>query len=166
MGELLAEKVRRTIPADEIDVVIPIPDSSRPAAMQLAQALAIPTGKVSSKPLRRPHLHHAGPGGAAESRCARSSTPVARFKGKRVLLVDDSIVRGTTSREIVDRWRGRRRPQGLFRLGGAAGALPQCPGIDMPTRQSSSPPARRRNRQRDRRRRLGLPGYRRPSSGR
>ena len=103
MGETLAQRVISTMPPIEIDVVIPIPESSRPVghAAGAEDRQAVSRG-LRQEPLRRPHLHHAGAGACARSRCARSSTPSCmEFKGRNVLLVDDSIVRGTTSKEIV-----------------------------------------------------------------
>jgi len=103
MGELLSEKVRKTIPVEEIDVVIPIPDSSRPSAMQLAQVLGIPfrEGFVKNRYVGRTFIM---PGQSMRKKSVRQklNTVGQEFKGKRVLLVDDSIVRGTTSREIVE----------------------------------------------------------------
>jgi amidophosphoribosyltransferase len=78
MGELLAEKVKRIIPVDEIDVVIPIPDSSRPSAMQLAQALGIPSARVSSRIAMSDGPSSCPARPCARSRCARSSIPSAR----------------------------------------------------------------------------------------
>ncbi len=136
MGELLAEKVRRTIPVEEIDVVIPIPDSSRPAAMQLAQALAIPyrEGFVKNRYVGRTFIM---PGQAMRRKSVRQklNTCGQEFKGKRVLLVDDSIVRGTTSREIVDMARAAGALKVYFASAAPPVRFPNVYGIDMPTRQ-------------------------------
>lgn len=124
-SEALAEKVKKHIPVEDIDVVIPIPDSSRPSAMQLAQALGIPFREGFSRTATS-----AGPSSCPGSRCTKKSVRQKlngqEFKGKRVLLVDDSIVRGTTSREIVEMARGGRGGQGLFRFRRATGTLPEC----------------------------------------
>ena len=135
MGELLAEKVKATIPVDEIDVVIPIPDSSRPSAMQLAQALGIPfrEGFVKNRYVGRTFIM---PGQAMRKKSVRQklNTVGQEFKGKRVLLVDDSIVRGTTSREIVDMARAAGAVKVYFASAAPPVRFPNVYGIDMPTR--------------------------------
>ena len=126
MGEYLADKVARNMRLGDIDVVMPIPDSSRPAAMQLAARLGLDyrEGLIKNRYVGRTFIM---PGQAVRRKSVRQKLNAIgmEFKGKNVLLVDDSIVRGTTSREIVDMAR-RWRQQGLFRLGRASGALPQC----------------------------------------
>ena len=135
MGELLAEKVKRIIPVDEIDVVIPIPDSSRPSAMQLAQALGIPfrEGFVKNRYVGRTFIM---PGQAMRKKSVRQklNTVGQEFKGKRVLLVDDSIVRGTTSREIVEMARAAGATKVYFASAAPPVRFPNVYGIDMPTR--------------------------------
>lgn len=135
MGEHLAEKVRRHIPVDEIDVVIPIPDSSRPAAMQLAQALGIPfrEGFVKNRYVGRTFIM---PGQSMRRKSVRQklNTCGQEFKGKRVLLVDDSIVRGTTSREIVEMARAAGALKVYFASAAPPVRYPNVYGIDMPTR--------------------------------
>lgn len=122
MGEHLADKVIRKIPVKEIDVVIPIPDSSRPSAMQLAQRLGIPyrEGFVKNRYIGRTFIM---PGQSTRRKSVRQklNTVAQEFKGKRVLLVDDSIVRGTTSREIVDMARAAGALKVYF-----ASAAPPC----------------------------------------
>ncbi|MGH8741858.1 MAG: amidophosphoribosyltransferase, partial [Burkholderiales bacterium] len=102
MGEKLAQKIRRSYRHLDIDVVIPIPDSSRPSALQLAQGLGLPyrEGFVKNRYIGRTFIM---PGQAVRRRSVRQklNTIGVEFKGKNVLLVDDSIVRGTTSGEIV-----------------------------------------------------------------
>lgn len=135
MGEYLADEVARRIPVDEIDVVIPIPDSSRPSAMQLAQRLAIPyrEGFVKNRYIGRTFIM---PGQAARKKSVRQklNTVGQEFKGKRVLLVDDSIVRGTTSREIVDMARASGALKVYFASAAPPVRFPNVYGIDMPTR--------------------------------
>ncbi|HNP03754.1 MAG TPA: amidophosphoribosyltransferase [Rhodocyclaceae bacterium] len=135
MGEFLAEKVRRIIPVDEIDVVIPIPDSSRPAAMQLAQVLGIPyrEGFVKNRYVGRTFIM---PGQSMRRKSVRQklNTCGQEFKGKKVLLVDDSIVRGTTSREIVDMARAAGAKKVYFASAAPPVRFPNVYGIDMPTR--------------------------------
>ncbi len=135
MGESLAEKVRKTIPVDEIDVVIPIPDSSRPSAMQLAQTLGIPfrEGFVKNRYVGRTFIM---PGQSMRKKSVRQklNTVGQEFKGKRVLLVDDSIVRGTTSREIVDMARAAGAVKVFFASAAPPVRFPNVYGIDMPTR--------------------------------
>jgi amidophosphoribosyltransferase len=135
MGELLAEKVKNYIPVDEIDVVIPIPDSSRPSAMQLAQTLGIPfrEGFVKNRYVGRTFIM---PGQAMRKKSVRQklNTVGQEFKGKRVLLVDDSIVRGTTSREIVEMARAAGAVKVYFASAAPPVRFPNVYGIDMPTR--------------------------------
>ncbi len=107
MGEYLADKIRHTMPHLAIDAVIPIPDSSRPSAMELAVRLGIPyrEGFVKNRYIGRTFIM---PGQSMRRKSVRQklNAIAQEFRGKNVLLVDDSIVRGTTSREIV-RWRAR-----------------------------------------------------------
>ncbi len=135
MGETLAEKVKKQIPVEEIDVVIPIPDSSRPSAMQLAQALGIPfrEGFVKNRYVGRTFIM---PGQSVRRKSVRQklNTCGQEFKGKRVLLVDDSIVRGTTSREIVEMARAAGAVKVYFASASPPVRFPNVYGIDMPTR--------------------------------
>ncbi len=102
MGETLAQRLISTIPPSEIDVVIPIPDSSRPAAMQLAHRLGVKyrEGFVKNRYVGRTFIM---PGQAARKKSVRQKLNAIEleFKGRNVLLVDDSIVRGTTCKQIV-----------------------------------------------------------------
>jgi amidophosphoribosyltransferase len=135
MGEFLADKVHAHLPISEIDVVIPIPDSSRPAAMQLAQKLGLPyrEGFVKNRYVGRTFIM---PGQTIRKKSVLQKLNTIRqeFRDKRVLLVDDSIVRGTTSREIIEMARvaGARRVY----LASAAPPVryPNVYGINMPTR--------------------------------
>ncbi len=135
MGEHLADKVIKKIPVKEIDVVIPIPDSSRPSAMQLAQRLGIPyrEGFVKNRYIGRTFIM---PGQATRRKSVRQklNTVAQEFKGKNVLLVDDSIVRGTTSREIVDMARAAGAHKVYFASASPPVRFPNVYGIDMPTR--------------------------------
>jgi len=135
MGEHLADKVARHIPVSEIDVVIPIPDSSRPAAMQLAQKLGIPyrEGFVKNRYIGRTFIM---PGQSTRQKSVRQklNTVGEEFRGKRVLLVDDSIVRGTTSREIVEMARTAGASKVYFASAAPPVRFPNVYGIDMPTR--------------------------------
>ena len=124
------------LPPTEIDVVIPIPESSRPSATQLAHLLGIPYREafVKNRYVGRTFIM---PGQSVRKKSVRQKLNViaSEFKGRNVLLVDDSIVRGTTSREIVQMARdaGARRVY----LASAAPPVrfPNVYGIDMPTLQ-------------------------------
>ncbi|EXI79473.1 MAG: Amidophosphoribosyltransferase [Candidatus Accumulibacter appositus] len=135
MGEHLADKLVKHIPVEEIDVVIPIPDSSRPSAMQLAQRINVPyrEGFVKNRYIGRTFIM---PGQATRKRSVRQklNTVAQEFKGKRVLLVDDSIVRGTTSREIVEMARAAGALKVYFASASPPVRYPNVYGIDMPTR--------------------------------
>jgi len=135
MGQHLAEKVKQNLPVDEIDVVIPIPDSSRPSAMELAQTLGIPyrEGFVKNRYIGRTFIM---PGQSTRRKSVRQklNTVGEEFRGKRVLLVDDSIVRGTTSREIVEMARAAGALKVYFASAAPPVRFPNVYGIDMPTR--------------------------------
>ncbi|HVS26830.1 MAG TPA: amidophosphoribosyltransferase [Burkholderiales bacterium] len=136
MGESLAEKIRRQYRALEIDVVIPIPDSSRPSAMQLANRLGIPyrEGFIKNRYIGRTFIM---PGQAIRRKSVRQklNAMAVEFKGKNVLLVDDSIVRGTTSSEIVQMAREAGARKVYFASAAPPVRFPNVYGIDMPTRQ-------------------------------
>ncbi len=135
MGEFLADKIKHTLPHLKIDAVIPIPDSSRPSAMELAARLDIPyrEGFVKNRYIGRTFIM---PGQATRRKSVRQklNAIAQEFKGKNVLLVDDSIVRGTTSREIVM----MAREAGALNVYMASAAPPvryaNVYGIDMPSR--------------------------------
>lgn len=135
MGEFLAEKVRRELQDGEIDVVMPIPDSSRPAAMQLAHALNLEyrEGFIKNRYIGRTFLM---PGQAVRRKSVRQKLNAigSEFKGKSVLLVDDSIVRGTTSQEIVQMAREAGARRVIFASAAPPVKFPNVYGIDMPTR--------------------------------
>src|SRR5882672_2339113 len=134
MGEKLAQKIRRQYKLD-VDVVIPIPDSSRPSALQLAAGLGVPyrEGFVKNRYIGRTFIM---PGHAVRKRSVRQKlNPMAmEFAGKNVLLVDDSIVRGTTSREIVQMARESGARKVFFASAAPPVRFPNVYGIDMPTR--------------------------------
>jgi amidophosphoribosyltransferase len=135
LGETLAKRVLTEIPPGEIDVVIPVPESSRPSAMQLAQAIGRPyrEGFVKNRYVGRTFIM---PGQAVRKKSVRQKLSAinAEFKGRRVLLVDDSIVRGTTSREIVQMAREAGASKVYLASAAPAVRYPNVYGIDMPTR--------------------------------
>jgi amidophosphoribosyltransferase len=135
MGEKLAQKIRRLPRKLEVDVVIPIPDSSRPSALSLAAGLGVPyrEGFVKNRYIGRTFIM---PGQAVRTRSVRQKlNPMSlEFSGKNVLLVDDSIVRGTTSREIVQMARESGARRVFFASAAPPVRFPNVYGIDMPTR--------------------------------
>ncbi|MBC7414454.1 MAG: amidophosphoribosyltransferase, partial [Herminiimonas sp.] len=135
MGEYLAEKIRREFSSGEIDVVMPIPDSSRPSAMELALKLNLDyrEGFIKNRYIGRTFLM---PGQAIRKKSVRQKLNAigSEFKGKTVLLVDDSIVRGTTSREIVQMARDSGAKRVIFASAAPPVKFPNVYGIDMPTR--------------------------------
>ncbi len=134
MGENLADKIRAMEDID-IDVVIPIPDSSRPSALQLANRLGIDfrEGFVKNRYIGRTFIM---PGQAMRKKSVRQKLNAigVEFKGKNVMLVDDSIVRGTTSREIVQMAREAGALKVYFASAAPPVRFPNVYGIDMPTR--------------------------------
>ncbi len=135
MGEYLAEKIRREFSAGDIDVVMPIPDSSRPSAMELAMTLNLDyrEGFIKNRYIGRTFPM---PGQAIRRKSLRHKLNAisAEFKGKSVLLVDDSIVRGTTRREIVQMARDSGAKRVIFASAAPPVKFPNVYGIDMPTR--------------------------------
>ncbi len=135
MGESLAAKVRHTLPLGDIDVVMPIPDSSRPAAMQMALRLGLEyrEGFIKNRYVGRTFIM---PGQAVRKKSVRQKlNPIpVEFKGKNVLLVDDSIVRGTTSNQIVEMARESGANKVIFASAAPPVRFPNVYGIDMPTR--------------------------------
>ncbi|MGZ8198380.1 MAG: amidophosphoribosyltransferase [Burkholderiales bacterium] len=135
MGESLGDKIRRDYSHLDIDVVIPIPDSSRPAAMQLSKQLNLPyrEGFIKNRYIGRTFIM---PGQAIRRKSVRQKLNAIgmEFKGKNVLLVDDSIVRGTTSREIVQMAREAGARRVFFASAAPPVRFPNVYGIDMPSR--------------------------------
>ena len=133
MGELLAEKIRRERPEHGIDVVIPIPDTSRTSALQVAQLLGVKyrEGFIKNRYIGRTFIM---PGQEMRSRSVRSKLNAIdlEFRGKNVLLVDDSIVRGTTSAQIIDIAREAGAKTVYFASAAPPVRHPNVYGIDMP----------------------------------
>ena len=135
MGEYLADKVLSEIPVEDIDVVMPIPDSSRPAAIQLALKLGVEyrEGFIKNRYIGRTFIMP-GQGMRKKSVRQKLNAITSEFKDKNVLLVDDSIVRGTTSREIVQMAREAGARKVYFASAAPPVLYPNVYGIDMPTR--------------------------------
>ncbi|GAA5786508.1 amidophosphoribosyltransferase [Chitiniphilus shinanonensis] len=135
MGVRLADKVRSMVPALDIDVVIPIPDTSRDAALELANVLGLPyrEGFIKNRYIGRTFIM---PGQASRKKSVRQKlNPIAvEFRGKNVLLVDDSIVRGTTSQQIVQMVRDCGARKVYLASAAPPVKFPHVYGIDMPTR--------------------------------
>jgi amidophosphoribosyltransferase len=134
MGETLAQRLISTIRPNEIDVVIPIPESSRPSAMQLAQKIGKPyrEGFVKNRYVGRTFIM---PGQGVRKKSVRQKLNAigVEFKGRNVLLVDDSIVRGTTSKEIVQMARDAGARKVYMASAAPPVRYPNVYGIDMPT---------------------------------
>ena len=134
LGESLAQRVVSTMPPSAIDVVIPIPESSRPSAMQLAQKLGKPyrEGFVKNRYVGRTFIM---PGQAVRKKSVRQKLNAigVEFNGRNVLLVDDSIVRGTTSKEIVQMAREAGAKKVYMASAAPPVRFPNVYGIDMPT---------------------------------
>jgi amidophosphoribosyltransferase len=135
MGETLAQRVISQVPPDQIDVVIPIPESSRPSATELAQLLGKPyrEGFVKNRYVGRTFIM---PGQSVRKKSVRQklNAIASEFKGRNVLLVDDSIVRGTTSREIVQMARDAGANKVYMASAAPPVIYPNVYGIDMPTK--------------------------------
>ncbi len=135
MGQTLARRIAAEIRSGEIDVVMPIPDSSRPAAIECASALNLKyrEGFIKNRYIGRTFIM---PGQAVRTKSVRQKlNPIgAEFAGKSVLLIDDSIVRGTTSREIIQMARAAGARRVIFASAAPPVRYSNVYGIDMPTR--------------------------------
>ena len=134
MGEKLAEKVLRLKPDHDIDVVIPIPDTSRVSAQAMAETLGVKLreGFMKNRYIGRTFIM---PGQTERKKSVRQKLNAVKleFSGKNVLLVDDSIVRGTTSQEIIQMARDAGAKK-VYMASAAPGVrYPNVYGIDMPS---------------------------------
>ncbi|HET8551878.1 MAG TPA: amidophosphoribosyltransferase [Gammaproteobacteria bacterium] len=134
MGEKLAEKIRREWPDHDIDVVMPIPDTSRSSALQLANMLGIKfrEGFIKNRYIGRTFIM---PGQQQRKRSVKQKLNAIdlEFQGKNVLLVDDSIVRGTTSGQIIQMAREAGARRVYFASAAPPVRFPNVYGIDMPS---------------------------------
>jgi amidophosphoribosyltransferase len=134
MGTKLAGKIKRVWPDHDIDVVIPIPDTSRTAALALATALGVEyaEGFIKNRYIGRTFIM---PGQQVRRKSVKQKLNAidSEFKGKRVLLVDDSIVRGTTSQQIVQLAREAGAAKVYFASAAPPVKHPNVYGIDMPS---------------------------------
>ena len=135
MGELLADTIAKHVPRDKIDVVMPIPDSSRPAAMEVARKLGVEyrEGFYKNRYVGRTFIM---PGQAVRKKSVRQKLNAmsTEFQGKNVLLIDDSIVRGTTSQQIIQMARDAGALSVTFASAAPPIRHPHVYGINMPTR--------------------------------
>ena len=133
MGSKLAEQIKETKPSHDIDVVIPIPDSSTTAAHQLAVDLGVPyrEGFVKNRYIGRTFIM---PYQEERKKSVRRKLNILdlEFQGKNVLLVDDSIVRGTTSKKIIEMAREAGANKVYFASAAPAIKYQNLYGIDMP----------------------------------
>lgn len=134
MGERLAHKLEREWPDADVDVVIPIPDTSRQVALQMAYELGLKyrEGFIKNRYIGRTFIM---PGQAERRRSVRQKLNAIdlEFRGKNVLLVDDSIVRGTTSEQIIQMAREAGARKVYFASAAPPIRYPNVYGIDMPS---------------------------------
>lgn len=136
MGDALADKIEREWPQHDIDVVIPIPDTSRTSALQLANRLGVDfrEGFMKNRYIGRTFIM---PGQQQRRKSVRQKLNAIglEFQGKNVLLVDDSIVRGTTCNEIIEMARDAGANNVYFASAAPEVRYPNVYGIDMPAAQ-------------------------------
>lgn len=134
MGERLARKLLREWPDHDIDVIIPIPDTSRAAALEMAKELEVKyrEGFIKNRYIGRTFIM---PGQAQRKRSVRQKLNAIdlEFRGKNVMLVDDSIVRGTTSMQIIQMAREAGAAKVYFASAAPPIRYPNVYGIDMPS---------------------------------
>ncbi|WP_298863141.1 amidophosphoribosyltransferase [Microbacterium sp.] len=135
MGERLADTIAKHVPLDEIDVVMPIPDSSRPSAMEVARKLGkeYREGFYKNRYVGRTFIM---PGQAVRKKSVRQKLNAmsAEFQGKNVLLIDDSIVRGTTSTQIIQMARDAGAKSVIFASAAPPVRYAHVYGINMPSK--------------------------------
>ena len=135
MGDFLAETIKKKISSGDVDVVMPIPDSSRPAAMQVARQLGIEyrEGFFKNRYIGRTFIM---PGQQKRTTSVRQKLNAmgTEFKNKNVLIVDDSVVRGTTSQQIVQMARFAGANKVIFTSAAPPVRFPHVYGINMPSR--------------------------------
>ena len=135
MGEKLADTIAKHVPLDEIDVVMPIPDSSRPSAMEVARKLGkeYREGFYKNRYVGRTFIM---PGQAVRKKSVRQKLNAmsTEFRGKNVLLIDDSIVRGTTSTQIIQMARDAGAKSVIFASAAPPVRFPHVYGINMPSK--------------------------------
>lgn len=134
MGELLGDKVARVLKGESIDVVVPVPETARTCANSLAQSMNLPCreGFVKNRYIARTFIV---PGQKAREKSVRLkfNTVNCEFKDKNVLIVDDSIVRGTTSKKLVTLAKQAGAKKVFFCSASPPIRYPNVYGIDMPT---------------------------------
>ncbi len=134
MGETLGQKILEQFPDHDIDVVIPIPDTSRTSALELANSINVPyrEGFIKNRYIGRTFIM---PGQTQRKKSVRQKLNAIEleFRGKNVLLVDDSIVRGTTSMQIIQMAREAGANKVYFASAAPPVRYPNVYGIDMPT---------------------------------
>ena len=133
MGEKLGRKIQREWGGHKIDVVIPVPDTSRIAAVELAQVIGVKyrEGLIKNRYIGRTFIM---PGQVRQISVRRKLNPIdSEFRGRNVLLVDDSLVRGTTAREIVQMARDCGAARVYFASAAPPVRHPNVYGIDMPS---------------------------------
>jgi amidophosphoribosyltransferase len=133
MGQKLAQRILRERPDHDIDAIIPIPDTSRTAAIEMASMLGVPfrEGFIKNRYIGRTFIM---PGQHKRQKSVRQKlNPIPlEFEGRNVLLVDDSIVRGTTCRQIVEMAREAGAHKVYFASAAPPVRYPNVYGIDMP----------------------------------
>jgi amidophosphoribosyltransferase len=136
MGRILGERILKENPDHGIDVVVPVPDSGRIAALELARTLGVQyrEGFVKNRYIGRTFIM---PGQNVRKKSVRKklNTILGEFQNKNVLIVDDSIVRGNTSKRIVEMARSAGAEQVFFASCAPPVIHPNVYGIDMPARE-------------------------------
>ena len=135
MGKRLGQKLKQNWPEHDIDVVIPVPDTSRTSALEMAKIMKLPyrEGFIKNRYIGRTFIM---PGQAQRKKSVRQklNAIASEFNGKNVLLVDDSIVRGTTSQKIIELAREAGAKKVYFASAAPPVRYPNVYGIDMPSR--------------------------------
>ncbi|OLO05391.1 MULTISPECIES: amidophosphoribosyltransferase [Salinicola] len=133
MGRKLGDRIEREWPDHDIDVVIPIPDTSRTTALELAQHIGVTfrEGFMKNRYIGRTFIM---PGQTQRKKSVRQklNAIASEFEGKNVMLVDDSIVRGTTCKQIIQMARDAGANKVYFASAAPAVRFPNVYGIDMP----------------------------------